>query len=113
MRPRRGVATAALLGAMVSTAPARAQYLDWRASVGATLAYNHTISENTTLAYSGMSVSLSPSINGVYETPRTENTLTYAFSLDVPFLQQISTRQTTYSNRLAYSGRYLLNEITN
>ena len=93
MRPRICVATAALLGAMVSTEQARAQFLDWRASIGVTAAYNATISESTSQAYSGMSLSLSPSINGIYETPRTQSTLTYAFSLDAPFLEQANAYQ--------------------
>src|SRR5262249_18508539 len=57
-----------------------------------------------------------PQLVGLLDTPRTENTLAYAFTLSAPFAYRgtpsAETKAVTYSNRLTYAGRYALNERT-
>ncbi len=118
MRLRRGAATAVLFAVIGVTAPARAQvHLSWRASVRLTGAYTQTISDApfpTAQTFAGPLIGLSPSIVALLDTLRTENTLTYAFALTVPFARQTATTSApvSYSNRLNYMGHYAFNEIT-
>jgi hypothetical protein len=117
MRLRPGALLSALLGAALLSAPARAQHVEWRTSIGVTGSYSQSVSDSaypTADTYAGPSIGLSPTFNLIYETPRTESTLTYAFSVTVPFTRQLTfdTTSFTYSNRLAYAGRFALDEIT-
>ncbi len=117
MRLRRAVASGALAGSLFAAAPARAQYVDWRASIGVSGSYNQSISDSpypTTQTYAGPALGLTPTIVGVLDTPRTDNTLTYAFTLTAPLSERLATATTplTYSNRLTYTGRFALSELT-
>ena len=116
MRLRCGVASAALLAAVGFAAPARAQYVDWRTTMTLTGAYTRILSDGqlpTALTYAGPSISFSPGLVGLFDTPRTENSLTYGLSLTLPFNEQLSVQQSalTYANRLTYAGHYALSEI--
>ncbi len=118
MRLRCGVATAAVLAVVGHAVPARAQYyLDWKGSVTLTGAYARSYTDGpapTALTYSGPTFSLSPALNGLLDTLRTENTLSYGLSLTLPFTSQLGFQYSgfTYANRLAYSGHYALSELT-
>jgi len=117
MRLRRGVAAAALLGATGLAAPARAQHFEWRASLTGGITYNQTLTDApfpTALTAAGPQVTLSPSAVLVYDTPLTNNTLTYTLMLGVPFTKQLQTSASAvnYSNRLSYGGRYTLSELS-
>src|ERR1700679_1561699 len=92
---RRGAAAAVSVAALGLAGSARAQHVEYRASITLTGAYTQSVSDArassvvTAADYAGPSISLSPSIIALLDTPRTENTLTYAFTLSVPFLQQV------------------------
>jgi hypothetical protein len=105
-----------LFAALGLAGPARAQHVEYKASVTVTGSYTKAIADSgTTANYAGPTFALSPSLLLLVDTPRTENTLGYAFSLAVPFLQQGSSNSTglNYSNRFSYTGHYALSEITN
>jgi hypothetical protein len=117
MRLRRSVAAAALLGATSLAAPARAQHFDGRASLTAGVTYNQTLTDApypTALTTAGPSVTLGPSAVLIYDTPLTNNTLTYSLTVGVPFTKQLQTNASSinYTNRLAYSGRFTLSELS-
>ncbi len=106
-----------MLAALGLAAPARAQYVDWRGSITLTGAYTRTLSNAAVpdaLTYAGPSISLSPALVGLLDTPRTENTLTYGVSLTVPFTSQLGVQGSgfSYANRASYSGHYALSELT-
>ncbi|APR85004.1 Hypothetical protein A7982_10353 [Minicystis rosea] len=65
--------------------------------------------------YSGPSLSLNPSATLLFDTPLTTNTLTYAFTLNVPFAKGADGERgpLTYANRLTYAGRYEFSELSN
>lgn len=117
MRRAPGVAALALIGAMSVAAPARAQHVEGRFSLTASGSYNTVISDSpypTALTLAGPSASLSPSGVLLIDSPRTENTLSYALTLNVPFTKdfQLTGAPISYSNRFSYSGRYELSERT-
>ena len=57
---------------------------------------------------------LPPSIVALVDTLRTDNTLTYALTLSVPFTRQGDVNQFAllYSNNFSYAGHYALSELT-
>lgn len=117
MRLRRGLAAAALACASGLAAPAEAQHFEGRGSLTAAATYNQTITDtpsSVSPVAAGPSLSLSPQVALVYETPRTDNILSYAFTLNVPFMRGIesSVGPVSYGNRFAYSGRYELSELS-
>jgi hypothetical protein len=120
MSPRWGAVAAVSIAAFGLARPARAQHVEYRASLTFTGSYTQSISDAPASSaaasanYAGPSFMLSPSIVALIDTPRTENTLGYAFTLSVPFLQQggVTTPSVTYSNRVSYAGHYALSEIT-
>jgi hypothetical protein len=65
------------------------------------------------LTLSGPSLSFGPSGTLLVDTPRTNNTFLYAFTLAVPFTQQLEvpTGPLAYTNRFSYTGRYQLTEL--
>ena len=114
------VAVAASVAAFAVAAPARAQHVEYKASITLTGAYTQSITDApapNAQTFAGPSISLSPAILALIDTPRTENTLGYAFTLSVPFLVQASPTANTYgvsyANRLTYAGHYALSEVTN
>lgn len=116
MRLRRGLAAAALGGASSLAAPAAAQHVEGRASLTAAASYNQTIADSpsATPLLAGPSLAVIPQGSLIYETPRTNNVLTYAFTLNVPFAggDGIRVGPLSYGNRFAYSGRYELSELS-
>lgn len=117
VRPRLAVAAGAFAGVLGFAAPARAQYVDWRAAFTMSGQYNRQVTDApypTAQTLSGPSIGLSPAINLLYDTPRTDNTFTYTFSINVPFTTSFTVKPIplTYTNRLTYSGRYALSEVT-
>jgi hypothetical protein len=118
MRLRRAAASGALAGALLASMPARAQYVDWRASIGVSGSYNQSISDSpyptAQTTYAGPAIGFSPTLVGVLDTPRTDNTLTYAFTLTAPLSEKLAaaTMPLTYSNRVTYTGRFALSELT-
>jgi hypothetical protein len=103
-------------------ARARAQHVETRAAVTLTAAYTRSLGDAASIGvldantFSSVSLVLSPSLIALLDTPRTENTLTYAFSLTAPFyLQAPATgpqNPIVPSNRFSYAGHYELSEIT-
>ena len=117
MRVRRAPAAAALLSAASLAAPVRAQHVEGRGSLTAAASYNQTITDAqypTSLTAAGPSVSFSPEVALLCETPRTNSTLTYAFTLNMPFAARLdaSAAPLSYGNRFGYSGRYELGELS-
>lgn len=117
MRLRAGPASAVLLGAIGLAAPARAQVVNGKASVALAGSYNQTLTDApfpTDQTQAGPAVSIAPSGILLIDTPLTTNTLTYAFSLSLPFTREIKlvAAPLQYSHKLTYSGRYNLDEIT-
>jgi hypothetical protein len=120
MSRRRGAATAAALALFAVwglASPARAQHVEGRAAVVLTGAYTRSWSDSpraTSSNFEGPSIALSPVLAGYFDTPRTENALSYALSLSAPYLRQGDAvdRQATYANRLLYAGHYALAEHT-
>jgi hypothetical protein len=118
MRLRRDVAAAALIGVSSFAMPAEAQYVSWRTSLTGSGNYSYSLTDAPypdAQTFAGPSVSLSPSLILLFDTPLTTNTLTYAFSLTLPFDKdlKLATGPLSYSNRLSYSGRYQLSEVSN
>jgi hypothetical protein len=118
MRLSAAAAMAASLAALGLAAPVRAQHVEYRASVTATGAYSQSLGGAGTMsqqnALAGPTVAFSPSLIALVDTLRTDNTFTYAFSLNVPFTQKgtVSPFSLLYSNRLSYGGHYALSELT-
>jgi len=117
MRLRAVPAAAALLGAIGLAAPARAQAVNGRASVALSGSYNQTFTDDpypTKLTQAGPAVSIAPSGVLLIDTPLTAHTLTYAFSLSLPFTTDVTlvAAPLQYSHRFTYAGRYTLNELT-
>jgi hypothetical protein len=119
MSRRRGVATAAALTLATSAAAplARAQHVEAKASVTLTGAYTRSWSDSSSpsaLTFAGPSVALSPVLAMLLDTPRTENALGYALSLSLPIVHgpTVDSTSLTYANRVTYTGRYALDELT-
>jgi hypothetical protein len=117
MRLRCGAATAVLLAVVGSAAPAWAQHVEYKASITLTGAYTRSYSDYpypTAQTFTVPTISLSPSLITLIDTMRTENTLSYTFSLSAPVFAHTSVPQPplTYSNRLSYAGHYALSEVT-
>lgn len=112
------MAALALLGAIGFGTPARAQYVSGRFSMTAAGTYNQSLTDGqfpNAQSYAGPSLSFSPSAVLLVDTPLTTNTLTYAFTLNLPFTKdlQLTTGPLGYSNRFTYMGRYEFSELTN
>ena len=117
MRLRRDGALSALFGAFCLSLPAEAQYTSARISLTAAGTYTKSVTDAErpgSLIYSGPSLSLSPSGVLLFDTPLTTHTLTYAFTLNVPFAKGLDGERPplTYGNRLTYAGRYEFSELT-
>lgn len=117
MRLWHGSRGAAVCAAACVASPASAQHFEGRASFTAAGTYSRTITDApspTTLTLSGPSVSLSPSVSLVHETPRTTSTLSHAFALNLPFDedQKLARGPRSYSQNLRYAGRYQVSELT-
>jgi hypothetical protein len=108
---------AALLGTIGLAAPARAQRVDGRVSLTMSGAYNQTLTDApypTAATQAGPSISMAPSAVLLIDTPLTNHTLTYAFSVALPFTKDIKlvAAPLTYSHRFSYSGRYTVDDLT-
>src|ERR1700722_12046233 len=117
MRLRCGAATAVLSAVVATAAPVRAQHVEYKAAITLTGAYTHSLSDYpypNAQTFSVPTIPLSPSLIALVDTLRTENTLTYAFSLSAPLVQQTEfpTPPVSYANRLTYAGHYALSEVT-
>jgi hypothetical protein len=119
MRLRADVAAATLFAALGSARPARAQHVEYKAAITLTGSYTQSVSDApssfpSTLNWAGPSIALSPSLVALVDTMRTDNTLTYALTLTVPFTRQGDVNQAAllYANHLTYAGHYALSELT-
>jgi hypothetical protein len=120
MSRRRGAATAAalaLFAAFVAASPARAQHVEAHASLTLTGAYTRSSGDDpaaTAQTFAGPSIALSPVLLMLLDTPRTEHTLGYSLSLSAPLLRgpTVASASIQMANRLTYTGRYALDELT-
>ena len=118
--PASGAAALGALGAVMGlAAPARAQHVEYKASITLTGAYTQSITDSlypNAQTFAGPTVALSPALVVLVDTLRTENTLNYALSLSVPFAIHanagVNTAALTYANHLTYAGHYALSELT-
>src|SRR5580692_1796880 len=113
MRLRCGAVTAALLGATCTSATARAQYVDWRASVALAATYSSTLTDQpypTIFTQAGPTISLTPSLTLLADTPMTSENLAYNFTLGLPFTSgfQLSYAPVNYANHLTFTSRVTL-----
>jgi hypothetical protein len=107
------MASGALAGLTCLGAPAWAQYVTGRAAVSLAGTYTETVTDApypTALTQRGPSISLTPSLFLIVETPRTNNVVDYAFALTVPFASNYTAL--TYANRLNFSNRTELDPRT-
>src|SRR5689334_17662128 len=103
MRRRLAVGAGALAGILLVTAPARAQFFDWRTSLGVSGSYGRSFTDTPSpvaQVYAGPSIGVSASLAGILETPRTASTLTYGFSTGFPLDGRLTSGQVpfTYAN---------------
>src|SRR5579862_6077009 len=108
MRLRRGVVTAALLGATCTSSAARAQYVDWRTSIGFAASYSSTLTDQpypTVFTQAGPSISMTPSLTLIADTPMTTENLAYNFTLSLPFTSSFHLYYApiNYANHLTFS----------
>jgi hypothetical protein len=117
VRPHRSLAAAALVGALCSTRPASAQYVEYRGTIAVGVQATDNVQFAPTNPPAGVAgpspgfvAELNPAVVVSYETPRWSHELQYA--LNFAALIGIG-QQFNYTNRLEARSRYEVSPVTN